>query len=73
MARLVLKGVEERKLVPNGVSLYVLIESPIARVIGADEDTTFNVELYWSDKHNGYYIAAYPTNTKPPCDDKKKD
>lgn len=61
MARLVLKG-GQRKLLLNGTSLYMLVEFPIAKVMGLDENTVMNVELYWSEKHKGHYIAAYPSN-----------
>jgi hypothetical protein len=58
MAKLIYKGTERTPLNNSG-SLYICIETAIAKIMEVDEKTQMAIELYWSEKHKGYYLAAY--------------
>lgn len=64
MAKLILKG-EERQPRSLGAtddtagSLYVLVEATVAKIMELDKDSTLCTDLYWSDKHKGYYISTF--------------
>jgi hypothetical protein len=65
MAKLILKGIERT---PRYVgadedgdfgSFYILVEAPMAKIMGMEKDSTVVADLYLSEKHKDYYLAAY--------------
>ena len=65
MAKLILKG-DERTPRYVGAdeagdygSLYILVEASMAKIMGMTKDSKIVADLYLSEKHQDYYLAAY--------------
>jgi hypothetical protein len=58
MAKLIYQAKDRTPVDQNG-SLYLLLEEPIRKVLGLDNNTEMAIEVYWSEKHKDHYIAVY--------------
>jgi hypothetical protein len=68
MAKLILRG-DGRKMRDVNGSIYALIESPMAKIMGLEKDDSIVTELYWSEKHQDYYVACYKERRAPMVED----
>ena len=58
MGKLILEG-EPRKLRNLNGSLYMLVEQPQAKILGFTEESEVMASVYYSDKHDSYFLAGY--------------
>lgn len=56
---------EPRNLREINGSLYLLVESPVAKVLELDKERPVFVEVYYSDKHQDKYLAMYQKDKEP--------
>ena len=58
MGKLILEGTPRTLRDVNG-SLYMLVESAQAKIMGWTNETRVMPAVYESKKHKGYYLAGY--------------
>jgi hypothetical protein len=59
MGKLIYSSEKSRKPLASGSSLYILLEDAIKKVAGYDDQTELITELWFSEKHDDYYVATY--------------